>query len=200
MKGSRFFNIMLLLAHAVVMFDASAMLGARKGATAKPTTTNTSTARANVVSVDIGKVIAESTQFQEKRKEIEDDLKGQAKPIEDLQKKIQEKQEKLQKGAKDLSKDAKTKLEKEVADHSKEHMMHAQGFQMKAQAAEQKFVESVQARVKEVAKTLGYDIIVFPGASILANDDFDKTQELINKLNALHTPKKATTAKKPAKK
>lgn len=205
MNTSRFFSVALLLAHLSLVFNSSAMLSAKKVSDATPgTTSGVKSDMPMVVSVDIGKVINDAQEFQAKRKEIEDELKGQAKPIEDLQKKIQEKQEKLSKGDKDMKDDAKEKLKKEIEDHSKEHMMHAQGFQMKAQAAEQKFVQIVQDRIKEVAKMLGFDLIVFPGASILVNDSFDKTDALIKKLNELFKPKasdaKASTDKAATKK
>ena len=196
MKGSRFFSIMLLLAHGSMVFNASAMLGAKKtNSTSSVSNSSMKSDAPMVVSVDIGKVIADADEFKVTRKTIEDELKGQAAPIEKLQKTIQEKQAKLSDGEKDMKPDAKEKLKKEIDDHSKEHMMHAQGFQMKAQAAEQKFVQAVQDRIKVVAKTLGYDMIVFPGASILVNDKFDKTSELTKKLNDMFKSKSSSSPK-----
>ncbi|NBQ17340.1 OmpH family outer membrane protein [bacterium] len=199
---TKFFSLLLLV------LNVSAFVNA-----AQPAATShamPSAKMTNVVSVDIDKLVEKADEFKAKREEVEAKLKVHAKPLEDIQKRVQEKQSSIEKnnaklasGAKDMTEDAKKKINEENQKHqadimqaSQEHQGKAQEFQGKAETARQEFIKFVQDRVKEVAKGLGHDLIVFPGVSLVVNDSCDHTQKVLEVLNAEYAKKNAM--KKPA--
>ncbi len=205
MKAQKFFSFLLLVVNVMAFVSADDA--------AKPVVTLAAPASAKtqvVVSVDVDKIVEAANEFKAKRQEVEDKLKVQAKPLEDIQKNAQEKQAALQKngekiaqGAKDMTDAAKKALEDENKKHqedlmklSQEHQAKAQDFQGKAESARQDFVKFVQERIKAVAKELGIDLVVFPGVSLVVNDACDYTQKILEKLDADYAKKQP--AKKPA--
>ncbi len=199
MKAKKVFSLLLLVLNVSAFVNASE-IGKKVGASA-PVTTEAK--QAVVVSVDVDKIVEKAEEFISKRKEVEEKLKVHAKPLEDLQKKVQEKQAAIEKnntklatGAKDMNEAAKKAVQDENNGHqteimkaSQEHQVKAQEFQGKAETARQEFIKFVQDRIKQVARKLGIDIVVFPGVSLVVNESFDHTHKILEALNAEHEKK-----------
>jgi Skp family chaperone for outer membrane proteins len=181
MMKTRYFNILLLT--AAISFGP---IGAKAPVAAKaPITKN-----APIVGhVDPQKIVAESKHLKAKSESIQTDLQKEAAPLEASQKSIQSKQAKLDKAGTDMKPEAKKKLEAEVQSDTQVHMMKAKAFQAKAQSKEQEFMKDFQDLLKTVAKDLGLDMLVFPGASVVANDDHDHTKAITEAIDKKHPVK-----------
>lgn len=136
--------------------------------------------------VDVGSIFHQLPQSKTVAKKLESEFKGRATDLEAQQKALQAQLQNLQRNASTMKASERTKLEKEVFTKRQEFEVKAQAFEKDNRTRQMQerdvILKKIQAAVKSVAASKGYDVVLDAGSVAYAANNADITAEVLKQV------------------
>ena len=147
----------------------------------------TAFAEVRIAVVDIQKALVTVKEGQEARKKLEKMAKEKKARLEKLSKEVQKLEDELEHQAQLMKEDVRRKklmaYQQKVQEAQKALMESQQALAQKEQELTQPIVQKLMGVAEEMAKELGYDIVLERSAVVYAQGNMDLTDELIKRYN-----------------